>query len=100
MDISAKNLLFRKDDGTAEAVSVRIKAARIAAGFVKQTDFAKALGISKTTYNTQEKLGKPAISTIRFLYVNHRIDFNYVFNGDFNHLPGDVQLALETALAA
>lgn len=100
MDHTVKNQLFRKDDGSAEAVAIRLKAAREAAGYEKQIDLANALGVSKTTYNSQEKSGKPAIGTIRYLYINHRIDFNFVFNGDYNHLPGDVQTALEKALSA
>lgn len=93
-----KNKLFRKDDGSPEAIGARLKAARLAAGYKQQVDLANALSISKTTYNSQEKAGKPALNTVRFLYVNHRIDFNFVFNGDYNHLPGDVHSALEVAL--
>jgi len=37
---------------------------------------------------------------VRFLHRNHRIDFNFVFNGDFVQLPGDIQTALEAALAS
>ena len=100
MDYTAKNTLFQKDDGSPDAIARRLKAARIAAGYQKQIDLANALGVSKTTYNSQEKTGRPAIGTIRFLYINHRIDFNFVFNGDYNHLPGDVQIALVEALSS
>lgn len=99
MSHTAKNTLFRKDDGSPEAIAYRLKAARIAAGYKKQIELANALEVSKTTYNSQEKGGKPAIGTIRYLYINHRIDFNFVFNGDYNHLPGDVQIALADALS-
>ena len=95
-----KEKIFRLNDDSDEAVAVRIKAARIAAGYVKQTDFATALGIPYKTYHAQEKKGHPAISTVRFLHKNHRIDFNFVYNGDFSQLPGDVRDALEAALYA
>lgn len=99
MNINARETLFRLNDDSDEAVSVRIKAARIAAGYPHQKDFAAAIGINSKTYHAQEIAGRPAISTVRFLHRNHRIDFNFVYNGDFLQLPGDVQNALEKVLS-
>lgn len=92
--------IFRLDDYTDQAISARLKAARIAAGYPKQTDFAAALEIPYKTYHAQEKKGHPAVATVRFLHKNHRIDFNYVYNGEFAQLPVDVRDALEAALSA
>ena len=100
MTTYTKDEIFRLNDDDDEAIAIRLKAARIAAGYVKQTDFAAALGIPYKTYHAQEKKGHPAISTVRFLHRNHRIDFNFVYNGDFSQLPGDVRDALEMALRA
>lgn len=100
MTTYSKDEIFRLNDDDDEAIGIRLKAARIAAGYVKQTDFAAALGIPYKTYHAQEKKGHPAVSTVRFLHRNHRIDFNFVYNGDFSQLPGDVRDALEMALLA
>lgn len=100
MTAEEKLKAFRTGDGSHEAIALRLRCARRAAGFVKQKQLADALGVSKTTYGHQEKQGKPPISTIRYLYLNHRIDFNFILNGDFAQLPGDVIASLETALHA
>lgn len=99
MKIDDREKLFRLNDDSDEAVAMRLTAARRAAGYGSQKDLAKALGINYQTYHSQEKRGRPAPSTVRFLYRNHRIDFNFVYNGDFLQLPGDVQNALEAALS-
>ncbi len=31
------------------------------------------------------------MNVVRFLYRQHRIDYNFILNGDFAQLPGDVQ---------
>lgn len=92
--------LFLTNDGSDEAVGIRLRAARIAAGYHQQRDFSDALQIKYQTYHSQEKKGRPTASTVRFLYKKHRIDFNFVFNGDYSQLPGDVQTALESVLSA
>ncbi len=99
MDYETKTRLARWADSTESAISARLVAARLAAGYTVQKDFAQALGISKTTYNSQEIQGHPSMDTIRFLYQNHRIDFNFILYGDFSQLPGDVQAALFSALS-
>lgn len=100
MQIEERERLFGLNDDSPHAIRRRLRAARLVAGFPRQKDFAAALNINPKTYHAQESKGLPAVSTVRFLHRNHRIDFNYVFNGDFLQLPGDVQNALETALSA
>ncbi|MGK7653178.1 helix-turn-helix domain-containing protein [Roseovarius sp. B08] len=100
MTIEEREQLFRLNDDSDEAVALRLRAAREVAGYKKQRDFAEALDLNYQTYHSQEKKGRPSPSTVRFLYRNHRIDFNFVYNGDFLQLPGDVQAALEKALSA
>ena len=99
MPAARREQVFRLDDFTDQAISARLKAARLVAGYAKQTDFAAALGIPYKTYHAQEKKGHPAVSTVRFLHKNHRIDFNFVYNGEFAQLPVDVRDALEAALS-
>ncbi|MFU1476356.1 XRE family transcriptional regulator [Roseovarius sp. C7] len=99
MTIDEREKLFRLNDASDEAVAVRLRAAREVAGFDRQRDFAKALDLNYQTYHSQEKRGRPSPSTVRFLYRNYRIDFNFIYNGDFLQLPGDVQTALEVALS-
>jgi len=100
MKMSDLETLFRLHDDSPEAISARMIAARTVAGYPKQKDFAVAIDENHKTYNTQEKRGSPSIKSVRYLHRNHRIDFNYVFNGDFAQLPGDVKTALEKALLA
>lgn len=99
MDISETEQLFRTGDSSPEAIRKRLIAARECAG-LKQQELAKAVGIGKTTYNSQEVKGAPAIKVVRHLYKAHRIDFNYIYHGDFAQLPIDVQSRLAEALAA
>lgn len=99
MTIDTREALFRLNDYSDEAVALRLRAAREVAGYKGQTDLAEALGIKYQTYHSQEKRGRPTPATVRFLYKNHRIDFNFIYNGDFSQLPGDVQQALEAALS-
>ena len=100
MTIEERTKLFRLNDGSDEAITRRLRAAREIAGFNRQKDFSEALEINYQTYHSQEKRGRPTHSTVRFLYRSHRIDFNFIYNGDFSQLPGDVQAALEKALCA
>lgn len=100
MDYATKLRLARHRDTTGTAIAVRLRAARKVAGFAKQTDFAKALSMKLTTYNSQEMAGSPGTEVMQFLYENSRIDFNFIIYGDFSQLPGDVQTALFAALDA
>jgi len=99
MQFEEKQRLARTGDMGDQAIKIRLIAARRAAG-LSQKDMAHAAGITQTTYNSQEVKGRPSLKAVRFLYQNHRIDFNFVYHGDFAQLPGDVQAALFSALAA
>ncbi|MBT9383308.1 helix-turn-helix domain-containing protein [Pseudooceanicola sp. CBS1P-1] len=82
-----------------KASAIRVKAARYAAGFDRQSEFATRCGVSKTSYNNIEKgLQFPNRDVMRYLYRAHRIDFNFIMNGDFAQLPADVQASLFPAL--
>lgn len=89
--------LFHYGDSSPEAVRARLIAARKAAG-LNTTQAAEALGIPKQTYSSQETRGAPRIKTVRFFYRAHGIDFNYMFHGDFTHLPAPVREKLVEAL--
>ena len=97
MTSDEKIRIFRRGDSSPEAIRHRLIAARKSTGLT-QNDFAKEAGIIKTTYNTQEMRGAPSIKAMRHLYVQYRIDFNYLLFGDFAQLPADVQDTLESNL--
>lgn len=67
----------------------------MATEFKSQREFAAAAGVGATTLNNME-MGKqfPNRDVMRFLYRGHRIDFNFMLNGDFSQLPSDVQVKL------
>jgi hypothetical protein len=99
MDIEEKERLTDFRDTSDQAVSRRLAAARIAIG-LNQKQLAEAVDLKHKTYATQEKLGRPSVAVIRFLYRNHFIDFNFILHGDFQQLPGATQTALFEALAS
>lgn len=98
--IESREKLTLLGDTSPEAISIRLRAAREAAGYAQQKDFAAEAGLSATTYNSQEKRGAPSITVMKILYRQHRIDFNFVLHGDFAQLPGDVQERLFEALSS
>ena len=100
MDIEQKEELARWRDWSDEAISTRLVAARLAAGYPRQKDFAALFRLGATTYNSQEIKGRPAIKVVQYLFRNHRIDFNFIYHGDFLHLAPEVQAALFEALAS
>lgn len=97
MNIDEKEALTQRSIVSSEAISRRLKAARMVAE-PKQKEFAAQVGLNPTTYNSQETKGAPSIKVMEYLYRNHRIDFNFVLYGDFLTLPGDVQAALFSTL--
>ncbi|MGB0661303.1 MAG: helix-turn-helix domain-containing protein [Mangrovicoccus sp.] len=99
MSIEYKERLARTGDVNPEAISVRVSAARKAAG-LQQNKLAAELGMKATTLNSQEKRGAPSIQLMRYFYRMHRIDFNFLLHGDFAQLPSDVQEKLFSALSA
>ncbi|WP_323764578.1 helix-turn-helix transcriptional regulator [Marinovum sp.] len=94
-DIEALALV---NDNSDDAVGHRLEAARRAAGYQTAKALADAMGISYKTYHSQEAKGRPTRGTMNFLYKNHRIDYNFILNGDVYHLPGAVRDAIEMAL--
>ena len=99
MDIEQKERLARLGDISPEAVHVRLLAARNSIR-MKQQDVAVAVGLKKTTFNSQEGRGAPSAKTMRYFHRQHRIDFNFILHGDFAQLPQDVQERLFAQLAA
>lgn len=89
----------RRNDSSREACVYRLTLARVAAGLSK-TDLAERAGVSIQTYSNQEA-GRvfPSRQVIETLYRDFRIDWNFMFNGDYAQLPGDVQEALARAAA-
>jgi len=78
-----------------EASAIRLMAARLITPYKKQKDFADACGISITSYNNMEKgVQFPTRPVMSYLFRAHRIDFNFLMNGNFSQLPQDVQDAL------
>lgn len=99
MNIDQKEALARHRLTSNEAIAIRLRAARSLAGGT-QAEFAKEVGISPTTYNSQEMKGRPSLEVLHHLYRNYRVDYNFILYGDFLQLPGDVQNALFDALPA
>lgn len=99
MNYEEKRVLARLGDMGAAACAIRLRAARAVVG-LRQNDMAAAIGVKKTTYNNAEAgLTFPSREVMRHFYLEHRIDFNFLMNGDFAQLPGDVQDRLFAALA-
>lgn len=100
MDFEEKQRLAHKDDTGIAACAIRLRAARSLTG--KQAkDLAAECGVSKTVYSNAENGNSyPNRDVMRHLYRAYRIDFNFMMNGDFAQLPGDVQDALFPALEA
>ncbi len=99
MDFDEKNRLAHHGDMGVKACAIRLRAARYASDFERQLDFANASGVSKTSLNNMEKgLQFPNRDVMKFLYRGHRIDFNFLMNGDYVQLPGDVQDQLFASL--
>lgn len=95
MDIDQKHTLAWTGDVGLKANAIRLLAARKAAGFTRQKDFAAACGVSVTSFNNMEKAVQfPNRKVLEYLFKAHRIDFNFTMAGHFAQLPGDVQDAL------
>jgi DNA-binding XRE family transcriptional regulator len=91
MNIDEKEILTRKGDMGVEACAIRLIAARHATGAANQKAFAEACGVGITSYNNMEKGRQfPNREVMRYLFRGHRIDFNFMMNGDFSQLPTDV----------
>ncbi|WP_313349354.1 XRE family transcriptional regulator [Paracoccus sp. (in: a-proteobacteria)] len=101
MDLETKTRLARLNDMGLAATAIRLRAAFIATGLGQHKDLAQAAGISKTVLsNAMAGSTYPNRDVMKYLYRAHRIDFNFVLNGDFAQLPGDVQQKIFPALEA
>lgn len=91
MDIEEKERLARLNDMGLEALAIRLRAARLTTG-LSQKDLAEKAGVSNTVLNNAEQgVTAPNTLVMRYLYRAHRIDFNFLLNGNFSQLPADVQ---------
>lgn len=91
----------RTNDMGLAATAIRLRAAFLATGLAQHGDLARAAGISKTVLsNAMAGSTYPNRDLMKYLYRAHRIDFNFIMNGDFSQLPGDVQARLFDTLAA
>jgi transcriptional regulator with XRE-family HTH domain len=98
MDFADKQKLAHQNDTGLAACAIRLRAARNITG--KQANvLAKECGVSKTVYsNAENGLSYPNRDVMKHLFRAYRIDFNFMINGDFAQLPGDVQEKLFPAL--
>lgn len=99
MDIAEFHNLARYRDASEEAISLRLKAAR---AFVSesQVDFAKLVGLKKSTYSYQEVIGRPSKEVLDYLYLVHEIGPNFILYGDGRRLPMDTIEAIAEALSS
>lgn len=94
MDFKEKQRLAWHDDNGLAACAIRLRAARGVTG-LKSHELAKECDVSKTVYsNAETGQTYPNRKMMKHLYRAYRIDFNFMINGDFAQLPGDVQDAL------
>lgn len=99
MDLDRKIALSRINDMGLAATAIRLRAAFLASGLEKYQDLAQSAGVSKTVLsNALAGMTYPNREIMKYLYRAHRIDFNFMMNGDFSQLPGDVQDRLFSAL--
>lgn len=100
MEPQDKQRLARQNDMSKEARAIRLRAARHAVGMA-QTDLGTAVGVTgKAVGEMESGRNPPSDSVMRYLFYEHRIDFNFLMNGDYAQLPGDVQERLFPALEA
>lgn len=99
MNLDQKTALAHVNDMGLAATAVRLRAAFIVTGLNRHQDLASAAGISKTVLsNAMAGSTYPNRDVLKYLYRAHRIDFNFMMNGDFAQLPGDVQDRIFAAL--
>lgn len=98
MDYETKATLAHTNDMSLVACTIRLRAARAVTGLAAK-DLAAACGMSKQALSSaMNAVTYPSRELMKLLYREHRIDFNFMMNGDFVQLPGDVQDALFSAL--
>ena len=98
MTIDIKEALAHTGRMDAASCAIRLRAARIVSG-LEQQELARLCGVTKSALaNAEAGSSFPSRDVMRYLYRAHRIDFNFMLNGDFAQLPGDVQDRLFPAL--
>lgn len=82
-----------------ETIGPRLKALRIALGYKKQTEFAKAIGVEKNTYNPWEKGGRElTFEGACLIRAKFKIPLDYLFFGDHaEEMPAKVYKILVEA---
>ncbi|MTH60681.1 XRE family transcriptional regulator [Paracoccus litorisediminis] len=99
MDIETKTRLAHLNDMGLAATAIRLRAAFLVTGLGQLKELARAANISRTVLsNALSGSTYPNREVMKYLYRTHRIDFNFIMNGDFSQLPGDVQDRLFPAL--
>lgn len=99
MDHDEKRRLSRIGCADKDSAAIRLRAARHVTG-LSQEGLGKAGSVKKAAISNAEKgLAYPNRSVLLFLHREFRIDLNFMINGDFAQLPGDVQELLFDALS-
>lgn len=100
MNYEEKRRLARTGESEKIAASVRLRAARRVTG-LSQEELGRAGGVKKAAVsNAENGSAFPNRSILIYLHREHRIDLNFMINGDFAQLPGDVQESLFASLSA
>lgn len=100
MENSEKKALAMTGDMSKQACARRLHAALISTG-MSQSDIAHRIMRKPSSITNQVKGDQfPARELMVYLYEEHRIDFNFIMAGAFNHLPVDVAEKLFPALVA
>ena len=102
MNVEEKERLARWRDISKEACGRRLKAAKLAVGLTS-TSLAEAMGEGMTVQkisNAERGDNYPSIPLLRYLLRSHRVDYNFIFHGEFAQLPADLQDQLFAQLAA
>lgn len=82
------------------AIAHRLKATREALGFDKQSDFAKQLGLDKSSYNLFEN-GKRRLTNAVALRLRRKfgISLDWLYCGDVSSLPNKITSKLGAVAA-
>jgi transcriptional regulator with XRE-family HTH domain len=100
MEADRRDRLAHTGDTGLEAVAIRLRAARDLAG-AQQAEIATEIGTKKGTIsNAENGLNYPSVALMRYYYRMHRLDFNFLMNGDWAQLPASMQERLFAALEA
>jgi transcriptional regulator with XRE-family HTH domain len=99
MDILEKERLARRLDDSLPACAARLKAALATTGITQKEVAAHSKVTEQVISNAKKGLNYPSLNILRWLYRQHRVDFNFMIAGEFSQLPYDVQEKLFAALA-